>query len=64
MVYAIFSLAPRYTCNIYAQFFFLAEEDANVVATSEIVDKEQIKTQSNGDTGEFYIEIILLLNNC
>ncbi|KAM0731278.1 hypothetical protein ACS0PU_002338 [Formica fusca] len=28
-----------------------AEEDAKVVATSEIVDKEQIKTQSNGDTG-------------
>lgn len=45
-------------------FFFLAEEDAKVVATSEIVDKEQIKTQSNGDTGEFYIEIILLFNNC
>ena len=26
-----------------------AEEDAKTVATSEIVDKEQIKTQSNGD---------------
>lgn len=28
------------------------------------MDKEQIKTQSNGDIGEFYIEIMLLLNNC
>ncbi|EFN72029.1 hypothetical protein EAG_13981 [Camponotus floridanus] len=27
-----------------------AEEDAKTVATSEIVDKEQINTQSNGDT--------------
>lgn len=63
MLYTIFSLAFRYTYNIYAHFF-LAEEDAKVVATSEIVDKEQVKTQSNGDTGEFYMEIILLFDNC
>lgn len=42
--------------------FFLAEE-AKTVATSEVVDKEQIKTQSNGDTGEFYIEVVILRNN-
>lgn len=27
------------------------------------MDKEQINTQSNGDTGEFYIEIMILYNN-
>lgn len=50
-------------CVIFISQIFLAEEDARTVAMSEIVDKE-IKTQSNGDTGEFFdIEIVILYNN-
>lgn len=50
-------------CVIFISHIFLAEEDAKTVVTNEIVDKEQINTQSNGDTGEFYTKI-MLYNDC
>lgn len=40
---------------------FLVEENTKTVVTSEAADKEQIKTQINGDIGEWWSHINIII---
>lgn len=38
-------------------YFFSAEEDKKIAATSDAAGNEQTKAQSNGDTGELQLSL-------